>query len=74
MLQIKDEIESSLKSNEVTEEIHWYNPDDAQLCRIFVRKSTAVGDRDLWREQQEWLLSRAEAFYQVFAPLVKSLW
>jgi hypothetical protein len=73
LLEKRDEIEAELRRAGVIEEIHWYNLDNAQLCRIHVRKTADVSDRDDWVGQQEWLLRRAEAFLAVFSPIVKSL-
>ena len=57
----------------VKEEVHWYNPENAQLCRIYVRIDADIDDREDWSNQQGWLLDRAEAFLAVFGPVVKSL-
>ena len=40
-------------------------------CRIYVRKTADLSDRDDLVGQQEWLPRRAEAFWAVFAPIVK---
>jgi hypothetical protein len=73
LLEKRDQIEAQLRTAGVTEEIHWYNPENAQLCRIYVRKTADLSNRDDWAVQQEWLLRRAEAFLAVFSPIVKSL-
>lgn len=73
LLAQRDEIESALKAAGADGEIHWYNPENAQLCRIYVRKDADIADRNDWPNQQTWLLKQAEAFLEVFAPIVKQL-
>jgi len=67
------EIESSLAEAGVLEPVQWYNPDNAQVCRVYVRRDANLDDREDWPHQRRWLLDRAEAFTKVFAPIVKQL-
>ena len=73
LLERRDEVESLLAAAGVPERVQWYNPDNAQVCRVFVRSDVDLEDRADWRRQQQWLLDRAEAFTKVFAPIVKQL-
>jgi hypothetical protein len=73
LLERQDEVEAALRARGVTEAVHWYNPENAQLCRVYVRRDATVDDRGDWASQQGWLLDRAEAFLAVFAPIVKGL-
>lgn len=73
LLERQGEIEQALREHGVQEEIHWYNPDNAQLCRIFVRRPADIANTEDWPNQQAWLLRQAEAFLSVFAPIVKEL-
>lgn len=69
----REEIEQALRDAGAEGEVHWYNPENAQLCRIFVRRDADLTDRNDWPNQQAWLLRQAEAFLQVFGPIVKRL-
>lgn len=73
LLEQKAEIEDALRAEGVDELICWYNPETAQLCRIYVRRDVDVANRDDWSAQQQWLQKRGEAFLKVFAPIVKAL-
>ncbi len=73
LLERQSEIDQGLQAHGVTEEIRWYNPDNAQLCRVYVRKDATLDNRNDWPNQQAWLLERAEAFLTVFGPIVKTL-
>ena len=65
---VKEEIEK-----EIGEQLTWYNPPEKRMCRIHIRKSTNLEDKDNWPEQHEWLLSKLQLFYKVFATRVKQL-
>jgi hypothetical protein len=65
---VKEEIE-----NEIGGQLTWYNPPEKRMCRIHIRKSTNLEDKDNWPEQHEWLLSKLQLFYKVFATRVKQL-
>ncbi|MCK4538775.1 MAG: DUF4268 domain-containing protein [Candidatus Krumholzibacteria bacterium] len=73
LLERKDEVETALREHGVTEEIHWYNPENAQLCRVYVRRDANIENRDDWANQERWLLDRAEAFLAVFGPVIRKL-
>jgi hypothetical protein len=73
LLERQPEVEQALRGLGVTEQIYWYNPDTAQLCRVYVRRDANVDYRDDWPNQQAWLLERAEAFLTVFGPIVRTL-
>ena len=73
LLAQKDELETALREAGVAEELQWHNPDNAQQCRLFVRRDADLENRDDWASQQRWLLNRAEAFLQVFGPIVRAL-
>jgi len=73
LLERKDEIEGALREAGVPETVHWYNPENAQVCRIYVRRDADIANHEDWPEQQRWLLERAEAFTRVFAPIAKQL-
>lgn len=51
----------------------WYNPENARVCRIYVRKSVNLRDQSAWDEQHHWLLEKLEDLHRVFAPRVRSL-
>ena len=73
LLERRDEIELRLREQGVTEDVNWYNPDNAQLCRIYVRRDADIKDKADWPDQQYWLIARAEIFLTVFGPIVREL-
>jgi len=66
--QKKEEIEDAFG-----EPLVWYNPEDANNCRIYIKKSADVKNRETWHEQHEWLKCELEKLDCIFRPLVKKL-
>lgn len=64
----KEEIE-----NKIGEQLTWHNPPEKRMCRIYIRKSTNLQDKNKWSEQHTWLLEKLELFYKVFASRVRKL-
>lgn len=58
---------------EIGQPLVWYKPDDANMCRIYVRRSTDFADESLWPEQHAWLRKYLEIFHKVFSPLIRDL-
>lgn len=44
-----------------------------KTCRVYVRQTADITDRDDWPKQHEWLRENVEALYRVFAPRVRNL-
>jgi len=65
----KQEIEES-----IGEELFWYNPENARVCKIFAQKSVNIKDKKDWKKQHEWLYDHLKIFESVFTPLVKNLY
>jgi len=65
------------RRKEIEEEIGgpltWYNPENKRMCRVYLRSSTDITDRNLWGQHYQWLKEKLEAFYRTFAPIVKEL-
>ena len=66
--QQKEKIE-----NDFGEPLIWYNPEDANNCRIYIKKSADVKDSTKWSEQHEWLKQKLEKLNEIFRPLIKNL-
>ena len=64
----RDQIES-----ELGEELTWYNPENAVVCRIYLRRNADLEDEQQRGEQYAWLLEKLERLYRVFSPRVKAL-
>jgi uncharacterized protein with ParB-like and HNH nuclease domain len=64
----KNEIEA-----ELGERLIWHNPEDKQMCRIYVRKSADVYDCELWPKQYAWLQQNLEALRDAFSVRIKSI-
>ncbi len=58
---------------EIGEPLHWYNPDDYQICRIQIGKPADLNKKDDWPQQHEWLRQKLELFHRVFESRVKAL-
>ena len=69
--KIKEQTTEELK--ELKEEIFWYDPDEAKVCKVYVRKSVDIKDRNTWESQFAWLKENLEMFYKVFMPLIREL-
>lgn len=59
--------------SEIPGELTWYNPDDANMCRIHYRQPVDLEDRDQWRDYCEWLRTHLEYLYHAFSKRVKRL-
>lgn len=51
----------------------WYNPAEARLCRIYLRKLVNLQDETDWPIQHQWLVEKLDTLHQVFAKRVKQL-
>ena len=59
--------------DEAQEPLIWHSLPDTKKCRIYVRTSADVMDRDSWPVQHERLKEKLELLYSVFTDRVKSL-
>lgn len=64
-----DEIEEKLSSKE----LNWLKLPNKKASRIVEYKEADVEDEKNWEELFSWLHKRAEAFHEVFSPIVKSI-
>jgi len=69
----KLEQEKTKIDSEVGEPLIWYNPTDAKVCKIYLRKSTKIDNKENWPEQHVWLLEKLTKLYNVFHDRVKRL-
>ncbi len=67
------EAEKEIIEKEIGEPLTWHNSPDTRSCRIYIRKSTNIHDRNKWHEQHAWLLEKLELFYKVFSKRVRKL-
>jgi hypothetical protein len=67
LLEQKAEIEV-----ELGEPLTWYEGSGKQ-CRIYLRKTAKLDDKQNWAEQHSWLLQKLEKLYKVFAPRARAL-
>ncbi len=58
---------------EVGEPLVWHNPDNARMCRIYLRKDADIHDRTAWGHQHQWLKDRIATLHRVFGPRVRTL-
>jgi hypothetical protein len=64
----KEEIDS-----EIGEKLTWYNPPKARVCRIYLRESANLRDKENWPNLHKWLLNKLELLYKVFFPRIRNL-
>lgn len=67
------ESEKDAITTELGYSLIWHNPEKAQVCRIYVRKSANIRDQGDWKEQHRWLLDRLEDLYRSFSPRIRLL-
>ncbi|PQO33286.1 DUF4268 domain-containing protein [Blastopirellula marina] len=58
---------------EVGEKLLWYNPENRQTCRAYLRTTVDLNDNARWLEYFEWLRVKLDRLHQVFFPKVKLL-
>ena len=58
---------------EMGEGFTWHNPENKNMCRIWVRKETDLNDESLRSEQFAWLLGKLDRMHKIFAPRIKTL-
>jgi len=58
---------------EVGEQLTWYKPPNARMCRIYLRRSANLRDKGTWNEYAEWLLRKLEALHKAFSARVRNL-
>ena len=59
--------------SEFGQDLIWYNPDNANNCRIYVRRQANLQNRNEWDNQHAWLKENLEKLHQVFIGRVRSL-
>jgi hypothetical protein len=69
----KLESEKDPLDQELGYQLTWHNPEGAQQCRVFVRRSANLRDQTAWEEYDSWLLAKLEDLHRVFAPRIRAL-
>jgi len=62
----KEEIEKALG-----ESLAWHNPEDKQMCRIYVRREVDLNNKDEWGSYAQWLVKKLDKMYEVFYSIIK---
>jgi len=65
--------EKAVIEKSLGETLTWYNPEDKRMCRIYLRKSTNLEEKEKWSEQHKWMLEKLESLYRIFGERVKKL-
>jgi len=68
LLAMQEQIEGQLG-----EPLTWYNPENKKTCRMYVRTTVDLHDREKWPEYHEWLRTKLDTLRKVFRPVVKDL-
>lgn len=58
---------------EFGERLTWYSPENARMCRIYVKKAVNLYDDKDWPNQHAWLLKNLEKLRAVFLPRIRKL-
>jgi hypothetical protein len=53
--------------------LSWHNPEDANSCRAYIRKSVKLADRGEWENQFAWLQKHLEDLHRVLGPRIRAL-
>jgi len=67
------EAEKEKIETEVNAPLTWHNPSEKKVCRIYLRKSTNIDNKEKWPEQHEWILNKLEILYKTFHNRIKRL-
>lgn len=59
--------------NQLGEDISWNELPNAKYSNINIKKEANVRDRNLWKEQHDWLKATVEKFDKYFRPKIKGL-
>lgn len=58
---------------EAGQELIWYNPENAKMCRVYIRLPGNWPDESQWPSQHEWLRRNLELFTKVFQTRIRNL-
>lgn len=64
----KDKLEATLG-----EVVTFYERENVQMCRVYVRKPVELSDRSHWDQYAQWLYERLVKFHDFFRPIVRGL-
>ena len=57
----------------IGQELVWYSAEKVKMCRIYLRKSVDITNKELWPESYSWLKENLEKFHNVLSPIIKEL-
>ncbi|MBI5403384.1 MAG: DUF4268 domain-containing protein [Ignavibacteriae bacterium] len=69
-LKEKYEIEINKKFNN---ELIWKQSEDVKECKLALRHSADIRDRNDWNKQHKYLKEKIEDFFEFFVPLIKQI-
>ncbi len=58
---------------ELAYNLHWHNPENAKSCRIYIRRTVDLLDRNKWSEQHQWLTKHLEDLHRAFSARIRQL-
>ena len=58
---------------ELNESLTWHNPENKNMCRIYLRRDANIKDKSDWPHQHEWLMENLGKLYRSFNPLITKL-
>ena len=58
---------------EIGDPLTWHDSPDEKGCKIYLRRSADLNQRDVWPEYHSWLLDHLEGFYRAFVPRIRRL-
>jgi len=51
---------------ELNESLTWHNPENKNMCRIYLRRDAHIKDKSDWPHQHEWLMENPKKLYASF--------
>ncbi|MEL6490760.1 MAG: DUF4268 domain-containing protein [Cyanobacteria bacterium J06621_3] len=58
---------------EFGDSLSWYNPSEANQCRIYARQSVDLHNRKEWSAQHQWLANKLDRLHKAFSERIKKL-
>lgn len=58
---------------EIGEQLTWHNPETANACRVYIRRSVDLNDLSQREDFYGWLLDKLETLHRTFSPRVRAL-
>jgi hypothetical protein len=58
---------------ELNESLTWHNPENKNMCRIYLRRDAHIKDKSDWPHRHEWLMENLDKLYASFNQRITRL-